>query len=240
MRRTGPFYSLLVAFQYQSRLPVAASLVPSVDDQERAHGWLPIVGLGVGAALAALAALLAALSMAPVAAAAVLAVSGLVISGGWFGVGLGRSAECIGARFDPQGSAGAGRVAIPAALASMLVLEFGALVAAGADVGAALLTAQFAARLSTMVATQLPHWKRVKEVASEEPTRWGSAAVASGGGAVVVLLFAGAVGLLAILFAVLAGAGASHLGKSDRRAAEVFASGSGAVALLLALCCFCF
>lgn len=81
MRRTGPFYPLLVAARLQSALTIAPDLEPSEDDRRRAVPYVPLVGVALGVALALIAWALRGVGMAPVAAAAVLAVLAAVAGG---------------------------------------------------------------------------------------------------------------------------------------------------------------
>ncbi len=88
MRRVGPFFPLLVAAVGQTRLPLAADLVPSDDDTASAEAWSPLVGALVGLGLGFVAAILARLGIADVAAAALIASAWLFLGGGWAEVGV--------------------------------------------------------------------------------------------------------------------------------------------------------
>jgi cobalamin synthase len=247
MRRMGPFYPLLVAFQLQSRLPVAVSLEPNDQDIERAQPWLPAVGLCIGLAMAALLLALRGLALAPTASAALLISAGVLITGGWFEVGLGRATELAGSWLDPHGRAGAGRLAITIALGLALLCKFGALTGTSPSLWiGGLVSAAVVARWSVLVAQKLPEWserEHAYDLGSEPsrlegPPRWVGFAVATAVALVTVVVAGRGPGLVALLLAGGFGLLGAQLSRRDPRSAEVMAAAAGALAEIAALFCF--
>lgn len=96
--RMGAFYSLLVAAQTQTRLPVAGDLVPSETDVNDSLRWLPVVGLGLGTLWAFVAAACLELGASGLVTGAFVVIAIMAGSAGlfelaasdWAGMGLAR------------------------------------------------------------------------------------------------------------------------------------------------------
>jgi hypothetical protein len=93
MRRTGPFYSLLVAARGQTRLPVAPDLAPTATDRARARAWAPAVGALLGLALAVLAWIAGQLGLATGLIAALVACGWVIAGGAWAELGAAKIGE---------------------------------------------------------------------------------------------------------------------------------------------------
>jgi len=234
MRRAGPFYSLLVAAQLQTRLPIATSLEPSDEDLDRARPWLPAIGLLWGGALALFAWVLLSSALATPIVAALVVTAMVVLGGGWSELGVARTTSTLLDRdHDIYGDVREQRVAPIAISIAVLIL----IRAAGlwsidplAWTGA-LIASQVAARFSMVVAV-----RAIKRPAGPEPISWMTFGV-SALGAVMLVSFAGyGAGLLALVVSAPCGLLAAKLARDDE--VDKTAAGPSALAEVLALLCF--
>lgn len=88
-RRFGAIYPLLVAIQFLTRIPVPRDLDPDVEDLADSVVWFPVVGLVVGGILAGMAFGLLRTPLVPAVGAAVIVVSGVVLTGAFHEDALG-------------------------------------------------------------------------------------------------------------------------------------------------------
>jgi len=208
MKRTGPFYPLLVAFRLHTRLPVAADLEPTAEDLSRAAPWTIAVAFASGGALAVLAWLLLRTPLVPAIVATLLVAIGVFVSGAFAEHGL---ASVLARRIGAGAAVGSGH------LLAAVLLRIGLLLGTAPEAWAsALVLSTVAGKLAQLVAVRPPWsaWLAGNAVDAGEgdgdplarglsPSRW--VAVAS----VVVLgaiAFAGAHGLLAIAASTAFGA----------------------------------
>jgi hypothetical protein len=248
MRRTGPFYSLLVAARGQTRLPVAPDLAPTATDRARARAWAPAVGALLGLALAVLAWIAGQLGLATGLIAALVACGWVIAGGAWAELGAAK----IGERLIGRHAAEAGVEGVePAGL--WLIAAFTLAVAVSLLIRTAgLLGTNTAAWIELlivvpMIARWTPIGSRlfdavlgaVKSPAVAEPEDAAEAEdaaptaelVATAGVAIIAVLLAGIPGLAALL--VAAGvAAAARFGGSEAPASLVL------VTELAGLICF--
>lgn len=147
---------LLAAIGFLTRLPVPVRVFDDADAQARSLAWYPLVGLLIGALLAALAWMLR--DVPPLLAAALLLVAWVTLTGAlhldgladsadaWVG-GLGDRARTLEIMKDPR-SGPAGVVAV----ALLLLLKFAALASLPQEAWAALLLAPMLARAALTAA----------------------------------------------------------------------------------------
>lgn len=238
MRRTGPFYPLLVAFQLQSFLPVARSLEPSAEDLQRARLWLPVVGALAGAGLALVAALLAG-TLAPVVVAGLVVAVGAVATGGRFEVGLARAAERL------AGGALAGEPAVvPIALSLAVLLLLRAACLGGIELGAwagALVASHVAGRFAMLASLEIPElWRGTLAAGDDGPARprWVPFAIVGAIAVVVVGVVGRGVGITALALAVVVAVAAIQIGRRQTRPDDETASAAAAIAEVVVLLCF--
>jgi hypothetical protein len=82
MKRTGPFFPMLVAYKLQTALPVARDLALSPEDSEQAAAWWPVVALVSGLVLSLLAEILLQGALVPALSGTLLAVLAFSLTGG--------------------------------------------------------------------------------------------------------------------------------------------------------------
>lgn len=170
MRRLGPFYPLLVAFQLQTDLPVARELRPDGEDIGRAAPWVIGVGALVGLGLAAVATLLLWTPLVPAIVAALLVALGVFTSGAFAERGL---ASAVVKGLGEVGSVGSGHLL--AAVLVRLGLLLGTSTAAWT---AALVVPLVVGKLALLVQVR-PPWDLFTD--EEEPEAGsGDAALAEG------------------------------------------------------------
>jgi adenosylcobinamide-GDP ribazoletransferase len=130
--KAGPFYGLLIAIQFLTRLPAPKDLNPDKDEFGACAPWFPVVGLIVGGLTALLTALLLSLSLAPGIVAIVAVFFGVLLTGAFHEDGLADTADGFGGGWTKEeilrimrdsriGSYGA------VSLVALFALRFGAL-----------------------------------------------------------------------------------------------------------------
>ena len=95
-QKVGPFYPLLVALQFLTRLPVPKSLDPTKEEFGACAPWYPVVGLIVGGILALAAWGLSLLPFAPGMAALLVLLLGVLLTGAFHEDGLADTQDGIG------------------------------------------------------------------------------------------------------------------------------------------------
>ncbi len=96
LAESGPFYALLVALQFLTRLPIPKNLNPTKEEFGRCAPWFPAVGLIVGAILAIAAFILLALPLAPGIAAILILILGVLSTGAFHEDGLADTVDGVG------------------------------------------------------------------------------------------------------------------------------------------------
>ncbi|MCC6159633.1 MAG: adenosylcobinamide-GDP ribazoletransferase [Deltaproteobacteria bacterium] len=94
--RSGALRHALVAFQFLTRIPMPRDLNPSPGDLGRATGWFPVVGVVVGALIAAVGSAAMGIGLSPGIAAVIAVGFGLVVTGSFHEDGLADSADAFG------------------------------------------------------------------------------------------------------------------------------------------------
>ena len=94
--RLGPLYGLAVSLQFFTRIPMPRDLDPTADDFARSSQWIPVVGLIIGALLAAAAMLLAQTPLVPGARVFLLLALGALLTGGFHEDGLADTFDGLG------------------------------------------------------------------------------------------------------------------------------------------------
>lgn len=199
MKRTGPFFPLLVAFRMHSRLPVAADLDPTEDDVRRAVPWTLAVGFAVGGALSLVAWLLLRTPLVPAIVATLLVAMGVFVSGAFAEYGL---AGVLARRIGAGSSIGSGH------LLAAVLLRIGLFLGTAPEAWvAALVLSLVAGRLGYLLLLRPPWvvWMGAASDASEsdDPAASGLSTSSWAVLATVVVLgaiaFAGARSLLIVL-----------------------------------------
>jgi hypothetical protein len=172
MKRTGPFYPLLIAFRLQSSLPVAGGLEPTSEDLSRGGPWTIGVGVLIGLGLAVLATMLLWSPLVPAISATLLVAIWVFVTGGFAERGVVSSLLDLGGQTREVGSGH-----LLAAVLVRLGLLLGTAPAAWAM---ALVVSSVTGKLAWLVATR-PPWdvplddepEREPVAAGLTPPRWG-------------------------------------------------------------------
>ncbi len=98
--RVGGLRDAMVAFQLLTRIPMPRDLNPSRSDLGRAAGWFPVVGVVVGALIAAVGTAAVEIGLSPGLAAVVAIGFGVFVTGSFHEDGLADSADSFGAGWD--------------------------------------------------------------------------------------------------------------------------------------------
>jgi cobalamin synthase len=242
MRRTGPFYPLVVAVKMQTRLPVAANLEPSEEDRGRARPWLPVVGALSGAALAVIAAVLLHASLAPIVVASLVVACGVLMTGAWFEIGLGRAIDRGAGRDGARGDSGATTFTL--ALVVLILVRVGCLT--GLELAmwtGALIASQVSGRFAVLLTAKLGALvgQESEHAAGEDAgPGWIPVAVITAAAALLLALVGRGPGLLALILAAITAFLAARLSRHSRgaRPERDLAAAAGAIAEIAALLCF--
>ncbi len=202
MKRTGPFYPLLVAFRLHTRLPIAATLEPTEEDVRRASPWIMGVAFLLGGGLALCATFLRWSPLVPAIAATLLISCAAFVTGAYSERGLVASVQGL---WGDGVSTGSGHL-----LAAVLVRLGLVLGTAPHAWPAAFVLAAVSGKLAYLVAERLP-WdmgddpdnRRSPIAEGLTPARWGVIGVSA---LLASLAFAGPWGLVALAVAVGLGA----------------------------------
>ncbi len=210
--RLPPLYSLLVALQFMTRLPVPRELNPSAADLVVAARWFPIVGAIVGGLMASAAAGLLSIPLAPGLVAMLVLLLGVLLTGAFHEDGLADSADGIGgafARADRLRIMRDSRVGTYGALALVLLLGLRAACLWSMAPSAwtvALILAHALGRWSSLLLLRLHPYVRLEEPGLGKPLVAGASgrilAVTGAGAVLAALLLAGSTGLWACGLAV--------------------------------------
>jgi len=196
MKRTGPFYPLLVAFRLHSELPVANQLEPTEEDLSQVAPWIMGVAIVWGGALALLATALLWSPLVPAIAATLLVAVAAFVTGAYAERGLVRLVLR-----QPEADAHLGSGHLLAAALVRLGILLGT--APSAWVPALVLSA-LAGKLTYLVTVRAP-WDLDTEAERQplarglSPVRWGIIGFIA---LLAAVAFAGAWGLAVVIVAL--------------------------------------
>lgn len=217
MKRTGPFYPLLVSFRLQTNLPVAESLSPTEADLRRSAPWLIAVGVIVGVSLSLLGRVLLWSPLVPAISATLLITIGVFLTGAYAERGL---TSVVVGLMGSAGGAGSGH------LLAAALLRLGLLLGTATHAwSAAFVVAAVAGKVTYLVAVARPQRLLHRDpdddeaegfVAGMTPAAWAIAAAVA---LLAVVAYAGLAGFIALVIAV--GIGAAGQRKSSDRSASL-------------------
>lgn len=238
MRRTGPFYPLLVAAQGQTRLPVAADLDPSGEDRERARPWWPAVGAILGLGLGFLGAIGLGMGLGTGVVAALLACIWVLAGGAWAELGAARLGDRLVSAPGGEAAPAAGfTIALVVSLALRVACLLG--IYPGAWIEALVVTAVVARWTPVAAVTMAPLFGRIarRRAAAEEeggeepaaPPLPGAELIATAVVAIAAIALGGIPGLLALLVAAGVAVAAVFFGAEKEASRLVLATELGAL-----------
>lgn len=153
--RVGGLRDAMVALQLLTRIPMPRDLSPSPDALGRAAGWFPVVGVVVGALIAAVGTAAVEIGLSPGLAAVIAIGFGVFVTGSFHEDGLADSADAFGAGWD--------RDQVLAIMRDSRIGSYG-------TVALALL---FASRLAALWSTDPAAWN-ASLIAAHTVARWSS------------------------------------------------------------------
>ena len=244
MKRTGPFYPLLVAFRLHSNLPLASDLEPSSDDLQRAAPWTIAAGAITGAGLAFVAAILLRTPLVPAISATLLIALWIFASGAFAEKGMLR---LLSRTFAGGAAIGSGH------LLAAVLLRLGLVIGTAPESWtAALVVSAVAGRLAYLISLR-PPWSLLgsahgggpaEDAAAQEnplargltPFRWAVVAAVvlltnvalAGGWGMVILSFSAAIGAVGHRFAARSSS-AAVVGAAELIALVIVAASSPAL-----------
>jgi adenosylcobinamide-GDP ribazoletransferase len=212
MRRTGPLYPGIVALRNLTVVRLPRALEPTPDDMARSAPWFAVIGAIVGGVLALAAILLLGADLVPAIAGGIVLVLAVVVAGALHEVGLTRSVDVLaaGTSDDTYYDTPDTRSGLFGLLALMGLFAVRALGLLGTDTDkwvAAIIISQVTLRWSVLLLLKIGD--RLGEPRTDHRTlmvgdfSWAMFGAATAVASVIAVIFAGGLGLAALIVAAL-------------------------------------